>query len=814
MSEKYNPQKIESKWQKYWEKEKLFEAQDNSKKEKYYALVEFPYPSGDGLHVGHLRSYIALDAIARKRRMQDYNVLYPMGWDAFGLPAENYAIKTGIHPKITTEKNCKIFKSQCNSVGLSFDWSREINTTNPEYYKWTQWIFLKLFEKGLAYKAEMAINFCLDCKVGLANEEVVNGKCERCGGEVVQKTKKQWMLKITKYADRLEKDLDKIDYLEKIKLQQKNWIGRSQGVNFNNKVKDIDIEFEVYDSIPQTHMAQTFIVMAPEHPMVEQLVKDTKYEKSVMKWIDKIIKKKATNKFDIEKDKDGIFTGRYVEDWMSTGRDLPIWVASFALIDYGTGIVNCSVHDERDFEFAKKHNIPLHPVLFPKDREHAKKVESTEVFYREPDGILREPEEFAGKRWDEVREPMIDWLVKKGKATKAINYKLRDWVFSRQRYWGEPIPIIECDKCGFIPLEEKDLPLELPEVKEFQTGEDGESPLAKLDSWVNVKCPKCGSDAKRETDTMPQWAGSSWYFLRYVDPHNSKVLADKKKLKYWSPVDWYNGGMEHTTLHLLYSRFWHKFLYDIKVVPTDEPYTKRTSQGMILGEGSEKMSKSRGNVVNPDDVIKEFGADTFRTYEMFMGPFDQAIPWDTKGVIGVRRFLDKVWSLFNVITSEAKQSRGKKSGELEILLNKTIKKVSEDIEEMKFNTAVSALMILTNTIIEKKSASQETLEKLLILLSPFAPHIAEELWQKLGHKKSIIIESWPKYDKSKIKDETVEFVIQINGKVRAKLELPADVTEKEAVSAVKKLKNIKKYIDGKKIKKIIFVSGRLISFVI
>jgi len=817
----YNHKKIEPKWQKYWEEKKLFRADNKSSKEKFYCLVEFPYPSGDGLHVGHPRSYTALDTLARKRRMQDYNVLYPMGFDAFGLPSENYAIKTGVHPAVTTEKNIRIFTKQLKSLGFSFDWDRVISTTDPKYYKWTQWIFLKMYEKGLAYKDKIPINWCLSCKSGLANEEVVNGVCERCGGEIEKREKEQWMLRITKYADRLLDDLESVDYLDRIKVQQQNWIGRSGGVNFTNKVKDMDIEFEVYDSIPQTHMAQTFIVVAPEHPIVEKLVKGTKYEESVMKWIDKIIKKKAANKFDIEKDKDGIFTGRYVENWMDTGRDLPIWVASFALVDYGTGIVNCSVHDERDFDFAKKHNIPLHPVLFPEDKEHAKKVESIEVFYREPDGTLREPKEFAGKRWDEVREPMIDWLVKKGKATRAINYKLRDWVFSRQRYWGEPIPMVYCENCketgaskdGWVPVPEKDLPVELPKVKKYEPTDTGDSPLAAMTEWVKTKCPECGGKALRETDTMPNWAGSNWYYLRYIDPKNNKELADKDLLEYWAPVDWYNGGMEHTTLHLLYSRFVYKFLYDIGAVPKkcgSEAYKKRTSHGLILGEGGEKMSKSRGNVVNPDDVVKEFGADTFRAYEMFMGPFDQAIPWDTKGVVGVRRFLEKIWLIYSGQVKIVDQT----NKELVSLTHRTIKKVDDDIESQDHNTAVSAMMILANKIIDLGEMDNFVAETFLKILSPFTPHICEELWQNLGHKDSITTQDWPKYNETLAKVQEIDLVVQVNGKVRDKIKVPSDITEQLAEKKARASAKVTKYLDGQTVKNVIFVPGRLINFVI
>jgi len=817
----YDPTKIEPKWQQYWEKNQTFAAPDKSAKPKYYCLIEFPYPSAEGLHVGHPRSYTALDILARKRRMQGYNVMYPIGFDAFGLPSENYAIKTGIHPKITTEKNIATFTRQLKSLGFSFDWSRVIATTDPKYYKWTQWIFLQMYKHGLAYKAKMPINWCLSCKTGLANEEVVNGKCERCGGEVEQKEKEQWMLKITKYADRLISDLETVDYLERIKAQQINWIGRSEGINLRNKIKDLGIEFEVYDSIPQTFMAQTFTVIAPEHPLVKQLVAGTKYEKPVMEFVEKIKQKKSANKFDIEKEMEGIFTGRYVENYMGIGRNLPIWVASYVVADYGTGIVNCSVHDERDYAFAKKYNIDLHPVLFPKDKELAAKVRSTEVFYREPDGILDEPGEFKSMSWDAAREPVIEYLEQKGFGKKTINYKLRDWVFSRQRYWGEPIPMVFCENCkktgassdGWIPVPEKNLPVELPEVKNYEPTDTGESPLAAITDWVSTTCPICGGAAKRETDTMPNWAGSNWYFLRYTDPHNKKALADDKKLEYWTPVDWYNGGMEHTTLHLLYSRFVYKFLYDIGAVPEicgPEPYKKRTSHGMILGEGGEKMSKSRGNVINPDQVVKDYGADTLRLYEMFMGPFDQAIPWDTKGVVGVRRFMEKVWSIYN----GSVQIVAKPNKELLSLVHRTVKKVGADIESQDYNTAVSAMMILANKIFELKEMDKTTSESFLKILSPFAPHICEELWQMLGYKESISKESWPAYDESLVKEGEIELVIQINGKVRDKIKVPSDITEQLAEKLARESEKAAKYLTDKTVQNVIFVPGRLINFVV
>lgn len=807
---KYNSQKIERKWQAVWEKKKFYQAKDFSKSKKFYVLVEFPYPSGDGLHVGHVRSYTALDAVSRYKRMQGFNVMYPMGWDAFGLPAENYAIKTGIHPSITVKKNIATFKKQMKSLGLSFDWSREINTTDPKYYKWTQWIFLQLYKNGLAYKKKMAVNWCPKDKIVLANEEVIDGKCERCGTPVERREKEQWMLKITKYADRLIKDLDTVNYLDKIKIQQINWIGRSEGINLRNKIKDSNIEFEVYDSIPQTFMAQTFTVIAPEHPLLPELVKGTEYEKPVLDAAQKIIQKRLLKSYDEVKDMEGIFTGRYVENYCGTGRDLPIWVASYVVADYGTGIVNCSAHDERDYLFAKKYGIPLKPVLFPKNQELADKVKKQEIFYREPDGILEEPAEFKGLTWEQAREPIINYIIKNGWGTKAINYKLRDWIFSRQHYWGEPIPIIHCPVCGMVPVPEKDLPVKLPFVKKYLPTDTGESPLSEIFSWVNVKCPQCRVPAKRETDTMPNWAGSSWYFMRYIDPKNNKNLVDSKKLKYWMPVNWYNGGMEHTTLHLLYSRFWYKFLYDIKVAPQSEPYQKRTSHGIVLAQDGRKMSKSWGNVINPDSVVKEFGADTLRLYEMFMGPFDQMIAWDSNGIVGCRRFLDRLW---NFVLAERKAKNSSK--EVEAVLHKLIKKVSEDLEAAKFNTAIAAFMETLNFFQTKQNeVGKDATEKLIILFAPFAPHIAEESWSALGNKKSVHLQPWPKFNPAFIKEEKVTIIIQVNGKVRGKIEADANIAEEKAKELALQEPRIKELVGNQSVKKIIFVEGKLINIVI
>ncbi len=999
MSKHYSPSEIEAKWQAYWQDHQLFEAQDGDLKPKYYALIEFPYPSAEGLHVGHPRSFTAMDIIARKKRMQGFNVLYPIGWDAFGLPAENFAIKTGTHPRVKTEENIQTFKRQLKSLGISFDWSREVNTTDPKYYKWTQWIFLQLFKHGLAYKVEMPINFCLDCKVGLANEEVVNGQCERCGGEVVKKNKSQWMLRITRYADRLIKDLDAVDYLEQIKTQQINWIGKSTGAEIDFKIKDTDHKLKVYTTRPDTLFGATYMVVAPEHELVLKLKDKIQNFAEVEKYITEAAKKSDLERTELNKEKTGVELKGVKAVNPVNGVEIPVWISDYVLAGYGTGaIMAVPAHDERDYEFAKKFKLDIIEVISGgniakqayTDIDNGKMVNSDFL-----DGLI--PKEAIVK--------MTDWLEDNNHGVKAVNYKLRDWVFSRQRYWGEPIPVVYCESCakkkqkvllihgfadtgegnwlpwlkielekqgfevfnptlsnskapdlktwlselkeyvdqlgeddmiiahslgtkaavhlieknkkrighlfligsllggqrrhadmsvhqkqwpgtdfeallkfneapvdlktvdklvgsvnlvlsdddpfiqvapesdlpkgwmmeivtgqghfqvkespfilnlildvkntGWIPLEDKDLPLELPEVKEYEASEDGQSPLAKQTDWIKTKCPKCGGDATRETDTMPQWAGSSWYFLRYIDPKNDRELAAEDKLNYWSPVDWYNGGMEHTTLHLLYSRFWHKFLYDIKHVPTSEPYLKRTAQGMVLGEGGEKMSKSRGNVVNPDEVVKEYGADTLRVYEMFMGPFDQAIPWDTKGVVGVRRFLEKVWNL-----SENIELTDKADDETEVLLNKTIKKVTEDIDEMRFNTAISALMILVNKLTEKKQASKKVWESLLIILSPFAPHLAEELWSQMGKADSVCLTDWPAYDSARIIDAQSEFAVQINGKVRAKLSLASDITQAAAVEAAQALPNVKKYLANKSVKKVIFVPGRIIGFVV
>jgi len=800
--EQYDHRSIEKKWQKIWEEKKQYEVNENSNKPKFYSLVEFPYPSAEGLHVGHVRSYTAMDIVSRKKRRDGFEVLYPMGFDAFGLPAENYAVKTGVHPKITTEKAIKNYRKQLKSMGLSFDWSREFATTDPEYYKWTQWIFLQLFKKGLAYKKKMLINWCADCKIGLANEEVVGGLCERCGKEVEKREKEQWMLAITKYADRLLDDLELLDYIEPVKAQQRNWIGKSEGLLFSGKVKGLNIKIQTFSTHFEAFYADTFVVIAPDHPLLLKLVKGVKEKEEILSFSRKIINKRMSTREDLEVE--GIFTGRYFEDPISK-TDLPIWVASYAIADYGTGIVKASCHDERDFAFAKKYKIHLKPVLFPEDPKEKKKIKNLEICFTDMEnGMLSEPDVFSGKRAGTLRKEIADYAEKEGFAEKKTVYKLRDWVFSRQRYWGEPIPMILCPKCGPTPVPESDLPVELPDVKDFLPSEDGESPLSKATDWVDVKCPKCGESAKRETDVMPNWAGSSWYFLRYIDPKNPNALVDKKKEKKWMPVDWYNGGMEHTTLHLLYSRFWHKFLYDIGVVTTSEPYQKRTSHGFILGEDGDKMSKSRGNVINPDDVVEHFGADTLRIYEMFIGPFNQAIAWSTDGLMGPRRFLDKVWRLSKNVDLH--------NSDTTTLIQPTIKKVSDDIDNMKFNTAISSLMIYVNQFTNKTIPKLEY-KILLQILAPFAPHITEELWEKLGEKESIHLTAWPAYDRNKAVQKRSSVVVQINGKVRDQLDTE-DFLEESVIKKALALPRVKERIKGKKVERVIYIEGKLLNIVL
>ena len=785
----YDPSKIEKKWQTVWEKKKIFQAQDSSEKPKFYGLIEFPYPSGDGLHVGHPRSYIGMDVICRKKRMEGFNVLYPIGWDAFGLPTENYAIKNKISPEIATKENVATFKRQMKMLGTSFDWSREINTTDPKYYKWTQWIFLKLLENNLAYKAKININWCPKDKIGLANEEVVGGCCERCGTPVEKREKEQWMLAITKYAERLDKDLDDVDYLEKIKIQQRNWIGRSEGALLQFPIFNSQFSIEVFTTRADTLMGATYVVLAPEHELIE-ILKDGKIEnwEEIEKYIKEVGKKTEIERTNEEKEKTGVELKGVKAINPATNEEIPIWIADYVLNNYGTGaIMAVPAHDERDLAFAKKYNLPIKKIT-------------------------------------------LDWSLLEKFGKKVVKFKLRDWVFSRQRYWGEPIPVVHCPNCGIVPLSEKDLPLKLPRVKNYQPTDTGESPLASISKWVNTKCPKCKGPAKRETDTMPNWAGSSWYYLAYTSREISNFqfsISNKNKarknLDYFMPVDWYNGGMEHTTLHLLYSRFWHKFLYDLKLVPTSEPYKKRTAHGMILGASGEKMSKSRGNVINPDNIVKTFGADTLRVYEMFMGPFDQAIPWGEDNIIGVRRFLERVWRLASKINNTPKpplnlrggeQSEGELGSKLEVLLHKTVKKVGEDIESMSFNTAISSMMIFINELEHTSENSKGTFETFLKILSPFAPHIAEELWSGLEHKTLIASESWPKYDEVKIKEEKINIVVQINGRVRSQFEANVGISENEAKNKALSMPEVQKWLTEGEIKKVIFVPNKVINFVV
>lgn len=797
--ESYNHQKIEPKWQKYWEENGFYRAEDFSKKPKKYVLVEFPYPSGEGLHVGHVRSYAALDAVSRKKRMEGYNVLFPIGWDAFGLPSENYAIKTGVHPSISTARNIANFIRQLKSLGLSFDWAREINTTDPKYYKWTQWIFLKLFEKGLAYQAEIPVNWCPSCKIGLANEEAVGGKCERCGATVEEKTLKQWMIKITAYADRLIDDLKDLDFPEKIKTQQINWIGKSFGTEIDFKTLSGDV-IKVFTTRIDTIFGVTALVLAPEHPLIKKLVTEENEEK-VQKYIEEAKKKSDFERELAEKEKTGAFTGSYCINPVN-GEKVPIWVGDYVVAAYGGGaVMTVPAHDYRDFDFAQKYGLEIREVISGGDI-------SSEAFVDY--GTLINSGEFSGLSSQNAMKKITFWLEGKSSGRKTIHYKLRDWVFSRQHYWGEPIPIIHCSKCGAVPVNEKDLPLKLPFIEKYQPTGTGESPLAAISEWVNTKCPKCGGPARRETDTMPNWAGSNWYYMRYCDPDNDKELADKKKLKYWMPVDWYNGGFEHTTLHLLYSRFIYKFLFDIGAAPASEPYQKRTSHGIVLASDNRKMSKSFGNVVNPDEIVKDYGADSLRLYEMFMGPFDQAIAWDTNGLKGCYKFLGRIWDLVLNYSSEKHDS-----GIILKAINKLNKKVSDDLESMKFNTIVSSFMEFMNLVQEnQKDFSRDTAGRFLILLSPFAPHICEELWQQVGHEKSIFEEKWPEADKKYLKDETITLVVLVNGKVRDKLIVPSDIAENEAKSLVISRENVIKWTQGKEAKKIIFVPGKLINIVI
>jgi len=802
----YNFKNIEKKWQNKWEKEGTFNAKTDYNMKKWYGLIEFPYPSGQGLHVGHPRSYTAIDIIARKRRLQGYNVLYPIGFDAFGLPAENYAIKTNVHPKITTAKNIAHFTEQLKSLGFSFDWSRVVDTTDPNYYKWTQWIFIQLFKKGLAYKATMPINFCTGCKVGLANEEVVNGVCERCGSPVVQKEKSEWMLKITEYAQRLIDDLDDVDFLDKIKTQQRNWIGRSEGAEVKFKIADSDEELTVYTTRPDTLFGATYMVIAPEHHLIQKLSDKISNLDEIEDYKKKAALKSDFERSEINKDKTGVEIKGIKAINPLTNKEIPIWISDYVLSSYGTGaIMAVPAHDTRDFEFATKFNLPIVQVV--KSNDDVKVDLTKEAFTDVATGVLINSGFLDGLSVTDAKKKVIEYLEENKIGSKKVNYKLRDWVFSRQRYWGEPIPMVYCECCGWQPIDEKDLPLTLPELDDFKPGENGESPLAKLDSWINTTCPKCGKPAKRETDTMPQWAGSSWYFLRYMDPHNNNELASKEALNYWGQVDWYNGGMEHTTLHLLYSRFWHKFLYDIGVVPNKEPYAKRTSHGMILGTNGEKMSKSKGNVINPDDIVNEFGADTFRVYEMFMGPFDQTAAWSMDSIRGCGKFLDRVWNMQEFLVDG-----NEFTPETEKMMNKAIKKVSNDIEEMKFNTCISTFMTMVNEFYKLKRINKAEFKTFLTLLNPFAPHISEELNKLIGFESDVASYSWPEFDEAKTIDDEIILPVQINGKLKANITILLDEDE---ASVKEKVHNaIESKLDGKNIVKEIYVKNKIYNVVV
>ena len=801
---KYDFAAVEKKWQDIWEKENTFAAANDYSKPKFYALVEFPYPSGQGLHVGHPRSYTALDIIARKRRMEGYNVLYPMGWDAFGLPTENYAIKNHIHPEIVTHDNIAHFKQQLKSLGLSFDWTREINTTDPDYYKWTQWIFLQLFKHGLAYKKEMSVNWCTSCKCVLANEEVVGGVCERCGGEVVHKVKNQWMLGITKYAQRLIDDLDTVDYIDRVKTSQINWIGRSTGaeINFDTTAGDV---LTVYSTRPDTLYGATYMVIAPEHPCIEKWAGRIANLDAVRAYQEEAARKSEFERSEMSdsKEKTGVCIDGVRGINPATGKEIPIFISDYVLMTYGTGaIMAVPGHDDRDWAFAKKFGLPIVEVVSGGS--------VGEAAYADCDtGTMVNSGMLDGLSVEDAKKKITAWLTETGRGHEKVNYKLRDWVFSRQRYWGEPIPIIHCPHCGMVPVPEDQLPLRLPEVESYEPTDTGESPLAKMEDWVNTTCPICGAPAKRETDTMPQWAGSSWYFLRYCDPHNDKELASKEALDYWLPVDWYNGGMEHTTLHLLYSRFWHKFLYDIGVVSTPEPYQKRTSHGMILGENGEKMSKSRGNVVNPDDIVRQYGADTLRTYEMFIGDFEKAATWNTSAIRGCKRFLERVWGLMDIAVPGDEYS-----GQLEHAFHKTIKKVSEDIEQMKYNTAIAAMMTLLNDITAAGRITHRELRTLVILLNPFAPHITEEIWAQMGFEGQVSQQSWPAFDPAKCVDDTVEIALQVTGKIKARIDVPVDITAADAIALARSHEAVAPLLAGKTVVKEIYVPGKLVNLVV
>lgn len=803
MAEMYNHHTVEKKWQKIWDEEKAFKTENDYTKPKFYALVEFPYPSGQGLHVGHPRPYTALDIVARKRRMQGYNVLYPMGWDAFGLPTENYAIKNQIHPKVVTEHNVAHFKNQLHSLGYSFDWDREVNTTDPEYYKWTQWIFLKLFKEGLAYKKEMPINWCTSCKVGLANEEVVNGVCERCGSPVVRKVKSEWMLKITNYADKLLDGLKDVDYIERVKVSQKNWIGRSEGAEVDFSIAGKEDKLRVYTTRPDTLFGATYMVVSPEHPMIDKYREEIKNWEAIEEYREMAAKKSDFERTELAKDKTGVVLEGLLAINPINDAKIPIWISDYVLMTYGTGaIMAVPAHDERDWEFAKKFGLPLVQVV--EGKEGPVNIDEA-AFTDVATGQMINSGFLTGLSVEEAKEKVKDFLADKGIGCRKVNYKLRDWVFSRQRYWGEPIPVVYCEKCGFVPLDESELPLLLPEVDSYMPTDNGESPLAAMEDWVNTTCPCCKGPAKRETDTMPQWAGSSWYFLRYTDPTNTEALAGKEALEYWLPVDWYNGGMEHTTLHLLYSRFWHKFLYDQKVVPTSEPYQKRTSHGMILGENGEKMSKSRGNVVNPDDIVRDYGADTLRTYEMFIGAFDLSASWSDDGVKGCRRFLDRVWKLQAILAEGDGYSK-----DMETKMHQTIKKVGGDFENLKFNTAIAAMMALINEFYKKGSVTKGEYKTLITLLNPVAPHITEEIWSILGQEGRLYQQSWPEFDEAKTVESTIEIAVQINGKTKTTLSIGKEDPKDQVLAEAKKALGDK--LSGNVIKEI-YVPGRIVNIV-
>ncbi len=804
MNKEYSPKDIEKKWQDIWDREEAFRAGVDKTKPKYYALVEFPYPSGQGLHVGHPRPYTAMDIVSRKRRMQGYNVLFPMGWDAFGLPTENYAIKNKIHPKIVTKNNVEHFKNQLKALGYSFDWSKEVNTTDEKYYKWTQWIFLQLFKKGLAYKSEMPINFCTSCKVGLANEEVVNGVCERCGSEVIRKMQSQWMLKITDYADKLIEGLDHVDYIEKVKVSQKNWIGRSEGAEVEFRIKDKDETLLIYTTRPDTLFGATYMVISPEHPLIEKYKAEIANYDEIAAYREQASRKSDFERTELAKDKTGVcIRGISVVNPVNS-KEIPVWVSDYVLMSYGTGaIMAVPAHDTRDWDFARKFGLPIIEVVAGGDVQN-------EAFTDVATGKLCNSGFLDGMEVKDAKEAITKWLEEKGIGRRKVNFKLRDWVFSRQRYWGEPIPVVKCPCCGYVPLDESELPLRLPEVESYMPTDTGESPLAAMRDWVETTCPKCGGKAERETDTMPQWAGSSWYFLRYIDPDNQEAFASKEAIDYWMPVDWYNGGMEHTTLHLLYSRFWHKFLYDQGLVSCSEPYKKRTSHGMILGENGEKMSKSRGNVVNPDDVVNEFGADTLRTYEMFIGAFDLSAAWSMEGVKGCRRFLDRVWKLQDMlIDGDAYR------GEMETRMHQTIKKVSNDFEGLKFNTAIAAMMALVNDFYKANSVTKAEYETLILLLNPVAPHMTEELWEiNFAGKGRVYQQKWPEFDEAKTVEANVEIAVQINGKVKATLMVELDEAEDSVKEKAHEIKAIADLMAGKTVVKEIYVKGRILNIVV